>query len=259
MLLPAFYLIFRVPSEKTCNIWMEAIELALKSTNNLSFDMNLNTNTTTTPTTPVLTSPNNTNQTVEKLNESFKSQRSDTFNSIKSSHSSLTNSSTTKKCSNSNRQKSKRIKTKNQKRDLDESNNNNNININNKNSSGADNELDEDLGSMNSSLMNNEDEFLDDEEELDYEEEEEDDDDNDNDEMDDAEDDEYDDAFLIDSKSNNQSLGEQDNCTKYVESPKEEFGEVNISFYKIFISLVKQNSKKISRFKAKKSATKTRV
>ena len=50
MLLPTFYLIFRAPSEKIGNIWMEAIELTLKSshlikpslTNNINSQLSLN-------------------------------------------------------------------------------------------------------------------------------------------------------------------------------------------------------------------------
>lgn len=43
MLLPTFYLIFRAPSEKIGNIWMDAIELTLKSSHLLKPSSSLNT------------------------------------------------------------------------------------------------------------------------------------------------------------------------------------------------------------------------
>lgn len=45
ILLPTFYLIFRAPSENIGQIWMEAIELALRSQANLASSNNNNHNT----------------------------------------------------------------------------------------------------------------------------------------------------------------------------------------------------------------------
>ena len=60
ILLPTFYLIFRAPSEKIGNIWMEAIELALKTSN--------------------LTKPLSSSVTSSNLNESFRSNSSASSN-----------------------------------------------------------------------------------------------------------------------------------------------------------------------------------
>ena len=102
MLLPAFYLIFRAPSEKIGNIWMEAIELALKSShlvNKSSMNSRISSATLSNITsanwitTHGSNNDNNGSRNInELLNDSFKSNRSDTFNSIKSSDSCTSNS-----------------------------------------------------------------------------------------------------------------------------------------------------------------------
>lgn len=71
MLLPTFYLIFRAPSERVGNIWMEAIELALLKANNL----------TTTPIPEASLASNNTITSLNSLcDESMsKSKRTDSL------------------------------------------------------------------------------------------------------------------------------------------------------------------------------------
>lgn len=80
MLLPTFYLIFRAPSEKVGNIWMEAIELALKSSNLIKPQSFISTNTT---------SPSSTSA----LNDSFKSNESTSKTNYESSQSLKSSSS----------------------------------------------------------------------------------------------------------------------------------------------------------------------
>jgi hypothetical protein len=64
MLLPTFYLIFRAPSENIGNIWMEAIELTLKSGHLLK------------PSSSIGTNQNTSNVCATNLNETFRSNNS---------------------------------------------------------------------------------------------------------------------------------------------------------------------------------------
>lgn len=235
ILLPTFYLIFRAPSEKVGNIWMEAIELALKSSHLAKPNAHQSQQTTTNHTDPINS---------QQLNESFKSNSQTSTiksslekkNSIYLSHQQIgrVNSKTLIKFNS----KDEAIMLMSQENDIENKHFKDIINDesaitdseNGKNSS-------DEICSLNGSTIPDEnldeDEYFSNSNENDL---------NINDESSQIRQANCDEFFSINKINRNSSTYDQlnksyhsSNETKYIPSPKEEFGEV-CNFFVVFIS-----------------------